>query len=198
MKLLLCVAGLLLACTGMSQTRQKTLSLALTNNQTALPFSKFGNLVTGTYHPGFDAGYSFNWSTRPRHDWFQSLKAGYFYHRFVQHALSLYTQGGYRYKFSGKFSAQSALGVGYLHSIPATAVLKMDDEGNYETARGIGRPQALINITFAGTYHFAWNKRAVAAFVQYQQQVQTPFNASYVPLLPYNSFGIGLSTPLKK
>lgn len=198
MKLLLCIACILLSGVGLTQGRQKSLSFALTNNQTAYPFSKLGALVAGTYHPGFEAGYSFNWQTKQKHDWFQSFKAGYFFHRFVQHAIPLYTQAGYRYKFGNTFSAQGALGAGYLHSIPATAVMKMDANGNYKNARGIGRPQALLNVTLGGSYHFTWNKKPVAAFLQYQQQVQTPFNASYVPLLPYNAFGIGLSTPFKK
>lgn len=198
MKLLLCIVGVLLPYLVIAQNREKSLSFALTNNQTAYPFSKFGGLVAGTYHPGFEAGYSFNWKTKLKHDWFQSFKAGYFYHRFVQHAIPLYTQAGYRYKFSSRFGAQSAIGAGYLHSIPATAVMKLDENGNYKNSRGIGRGQVLLNVTFAGTYNFTWNKKPVAAFIQYQQQVQTPFNASYVPLLPYNALGIGISTPFKK
>lgn len=198
MRLLLCLVGLLLSCAGFTQQREKSLSLALTNNQSAYPFSKLGALVTGTYHPGFEAGYSFNWKTAPKHDWYQSFKAGYFYHRFVQHAIPLYTQAGYRYKLGKKFSVHTALGAGYLHSIAATAVMKADEDGNYRSARGIGRPQALVNITLGGAHHFTWNKKPLSVFVQYQQQVQTPFNASYVPLLPYNAFGIGLSSPLKK
>lgn len=198
MKLLLPVVGLLLCFSGIAQPKDKSLSLALTNNQTAYPFSKFGDLVAGTYHPGFEAGYSFNWKTRPRHDWVQSFKAGYFYHRFVQHAIPLYTQAGYRYKFPKRIAAQAALGAGYLHSIPATAVMEMNEKGEYESSKGIGRAQALVNITFTGSYGFAWNKKPLTLFVQYQQQVQAPFNASYVPLLPYNAFGLGLSTPFKK
>jgi hypothetical protein len=198
MKLLLWIAALLLSSTAIAQGREKSLSLALTNNQAAYPFSKLGALVTGTYHPGFEAGYSFNWQTKEKHDWFQSFKGGYFFHRFVQHAIPLYTQAGYRYKFSQRVSSQASIGAGYLHSIPAVAVMKMEEDGTYKSARGIGRPQALLNITIAGTYRFTWNKKPLSAFLQYQQQVQTPFNASYVPLLPYNAFGIGISTPFKK
>lgn len=198
MKLLLCFACLLLSGVSLAQGRDRSLSFALTNNQTAYPFSKLGSLVAGTYHPGFESGYSFNWRTKKKHDWFQAFKAGYFYHRFVQHAIPLYTQAGYRYKFSQPFSAHAALGAGYLHSIAATAVMKADENGNYQKAKGIGRSQALVNITLGGSYRFTWNKKPVTAFLQYQQQVQTPFNASYVPLLPYNSFGLGLSTPFKK
>ena len=91
-----------------AQKKGKAISFALTNNHSAYPFSKLGSLFTKEYHPGFEAGYSFNWKTKPKHDWYQSFKAGYFYHRFVQHAIPLYTQLGYRYKLKTHWQFTSA------------------------------------------------------------------------------------------
>ncbi|MBD0294867.1 MAG: hypothetical protein ICV84_06655 [Flavisolibacter sp.] len=131
--------------------RQKEFSFSITHNHTAYPFSSFVKLVTGVVHRGVEIGYHFNWKTTPKHDWFQTVKAGYFYHRFVQHAFPLYTQFGYRYKFSEQVQASASIGAGYMHSVPATAVLKLNDQGAYENAKGIGRPQAIMHLTF-GTH----------------------------------------------
>ena len=186
-----------LSVVSQAQNRQKELSFTITNNHTAYPFSSFSKLFAGVVHPGVEVGYHFNWKTRPRHDWFQTFKAGYFYHRFVQHGIPVYTQFGYRYKFSEHLQASSSLGVGYMHSIPATAVLERNEQGEYENGKGIGRGQAIINLTFGAHYKMALqNKRPITLSLQYQQRLQTPFVKSYVPLLPYNSMQLCVSLPL--
>jgi hypothetical protein len=147
-------------------------------------------------HPGFEAGYEFNWSTKEKHDWFQTFKAGYFYHRFVQHGIPLYTQFGYRYKWGDRIRATTAIGAGYMHAVPATAVLEMNSSGDYKNGKGFGRGQAIANLSVGVHYqtHF-WKKPVLT--LQYQQRIQTPFVQSYVPLLPYNSLHLGFTLPLK-
>lgn len=168
------------------------------NTGTAKPFSKFGNLVTSIQHPGIEAAYAFNWKTKARHDWYQEFKVGYFYHRFVQHAIPVYTDLGYRYKFSPKWSAQAVIGAGYMHSIPATAQLKLQDDGTYKKGKGIGRSQgiAIANIGIAHVFR-PEALRPLKVFITYQQMLQTPFINSYVPLLPYNTLLVGIGIQLK-
>jgi hypothetical protein len=179
-----------------SQKREKFVSLAVTNQHSAFPFSTFKNLFAKEFNPGVEAGYGFNWKTRPRHDWYQAFRAGYFFHRFVQHAVPLYTQIGYRYKLQQlRFTA--ALGAGYLHSVPATAVLERQDDGTYKNAKGIGRGQALILLSTGAEYVLSKSNRAPAVFLHYRQQLQTPFINSYVPLLPYNGLALGVSFSIK-
>jgi hypothetical protein len=178
--------------------RSEAISLAITNHQSAYPFNKLGALITEEKHLGFEAGYAFNWKTGKRHDWSQTFKAGYFYHRFVQHAIPIYTQLGYQYKLKEHWRFGTALGAGYLHSIPDMTVLSRNEAGDYEKDNGIGRPQVLINLTFHAQYNFKWNaQKQLAVFLQYQQQLQTPFINSYVPLLPYNALGLGVKMPIK-
>jgi hypothetical protein len=179
------------------QKREKFVSLAVTNQHSAFPFSTFKNLFAKEFNPGLEVGYGFNRKTRPRHDWYQAFKAGYFYHRFVQHAVPLYTQIGYRYKLQQlRFTA--ALGAGYLHSIPATAVLELQMDGTYKNAKGIGRGQALILLSTGAEYMLSKSNTAPTVFLHYRQQLQTPFINSYVPLLPYNGLALGLSFSIKK
>ena len=189
---------LMAAITVQAQRQHKNWSLAVTNHNTAKPFSKFSSLFGGVVHPGIRASYGFNWQTKPKHDWVQQFHVGYFFHRFVQHAIPLYTDLGYKYKFSKSFSATAAIGAGYMHSIPATAVLESNDEGVYISAKGIGRAQAIATFTLEARYQFkSATPRPMSLFINYQQQLQAPFIDSYVPILPYNGVALGLSIPFK-
>jgi hypothetical protein len=195
--MLLTLLFIVIAVTVFSQQRQRFVHVAVTNQHSAFPFSTFKNLFTKEFNPGVEVGYGFNWKTKPRHDWYQAFKAGYFYHRFVQHAVPLYTQIGYRYKLQQlRFTA--ALGAGYLHSVPASAVLELQEDGTYKNAKGIGRGQALILLSTGAEYVLSKSNRAPTVFLHYRQQLQTPFINSYVPLLPYNGLALGLSFSIKK
>src|SRR6185312_1702521 len=165
----------------------KTISVAFLNTASAYPFSQFGKLIAGVEHPGLEIGYNFNWKTKNKHDWFQEIKVSYFYHRFVQHGIPLYTDIGYRYKFSHAISAQTSLGAGYMQSIPATAKLKLDANGEYKKNKGIGRSQAVAVLSFGLGYTIHSLKKTPRLFITYQQFLQTPFVKAYVPILPYNS-----------
>jgi hypothetical protein len=166
------------------------------NTASAYPFSKFTSLATKVQHPGIEVGYGFNWKTRNKHDWYQEIKAGYFYHRFVQHGIPFYTDFGYRYKFSKRWTSNIALGAGYLHSIPATTQFKLDENGAYEKKKSIGRIQAMA-VANLGAGYTLQGKLPLKIFTAYQQQIQMPFVKSYVPILPYNSLMVGVSMPFK-
>jgi hypothetical protein len=185
----------------LSATAQRTreLGVALTNNNSAFPFSKFGGLFQSPFHPGIELSYGFNWKIKPKHDWYQQIKLAYFYHRFVQHGIELYTNTGYRYKFSPSVFTEAAIGTGYLHSIPATAKLKLDDDGEYRDNKGLGRVQFMFVFNLGAGYTLNPKaKKPVSVFVTYQQSIQAPFVQSYVPLLPYNSLMIGGKISLNK
>ena len=178
--------------------KDKEISVAFVNTASAYPFSQFGKLASGIEHPGIELGYSFNWKTKHGYDWYQEIKFGWLYHRYVQNALSLYTDVGYRYKFSKHWVAQTAIGAGYLHSIPATAKLKLDNNGEYKNNKGIGRAQAMAVLNFSAGYIInPLSARPLKIFITYQQLLQTPFVKAYVPILPYNSLLIGVSIPLQ-
>jgi hypothetical protein len=192
-----CVLLLLFITTFASAQNKKEIGIALVNAASAYPFSKLGNLVTEVSQPGIEASYGFNLKTKSRNDWYQQLKFGWLYHRFVQNAFSLYTNVGYRYKFSPHWSAHAAIGAGYLHSIPATAKLKLNNNGEYKNDKGIGRAQAMAVLNFSPGYiPHPMGARPLKIFITYQQLIQTPFVKAYVPILPYNSLLIGASIPL--
>ena len=179
--------------------KKKEFSIAIMNAQTAMPFDKFSALGYKDLHPGIEAGFGFNWKTKPKHDWYQEFKAGYFFHRFVQHGIPVYTNFGYRYKFSKKLSLTNSLGAGYLHSIPATQKFKLNQNGFYENNIGVGRIQTMVIYSIGMGYILKPTvERPIRLFISYQQRLQLPFVKSYVPILPYNSFMIGISKSLKR
>ncbi len=176
-------------------------SIALTNNQSAYPFSAFTDLVAGEWHPGFEVGTGFNWKSKPHHDWYQEFRLGYFFHQFVQQSITLYTSFGYRYNFDKRFSAQLGLGAGYLHSIPNHDRAKLNADSVYEIIHDIGRPQLMVVLNIGLSYKIATQSRhPLHLFMTWQQRIQTPFINSYVPILPYNTlmFGVKRSIAPKK
>jgi len=198
MRKLLLLLGIALSLAAFGQKKNKEISVAVTNNHTAYPFASFGKLFSGPYHPGFELGYGFDWRTRKKHDWIQTFRFGYFYHRFVQHGIPIYTQFGYRYRPWERINFNTAIGAGYMHSIPATAVLKANDNGDYSKAKGIGRGQAIAHFSLGARYKLTKQTNSPAVFLQYTQQLQAPFINSYVPLLPYNTMAVGFVMPFKK
>ncbi len=199
MKQFFIVALVLIYGTDTAAQKNKYISIAVYNTHSAMPLGKFAGLFGDALHPGAEFGYGKIISQKKNHEWFSELKVSYFFHRFVQHGIPLYYNIGYRYKFSSPVSAEISLGGGYMHSIPATAKLKLNSDGEYENNKGIGRMQATASLGIGISYiinHAA--KQPVKIFTLYQQRLQMPFVKSYVPMLPYNSLMIGISKPIKK
>ena len=173
--------------------------IAVYNTQNAMPFGKFTGMFKEQFHPGIEAIYGRNLSSKKKHDWFLELRLSYFYHRYVQHGMPLYLNFGYRYKFSQKLFAETSIGAGYMHSIPATAKLKLNDNGDYVNNKGIGRAQATTSYSIGLAYTPSPSaSKPFTFFMNYQQRIQTPFVRSYVPILPYNTFMVGVRKPFDR
>ena len=179
--------------------KQKYLSIGIYNAQNAMPFGKFTGLFGEILHPGIEFGYGKVLSQKQKHEWFAEVKLSYFYHRYVQQGIPLYANFGYKHKIIERLSAEISLGLGYMHSIPATSKFKLNSNGEYENNKGVGRMQATAIFGIGLNYMLSPdNPRPTRIFGIYQQRVQMPFVRSYVPLLPYNSFMVGASRPIKK
>jgi hypothetical protein len=170
-------------------------SIAVFTTQTAMPFSKFSGLFKEVFHPGVEVGYGKIFNSGTKHYWFAEIKLAYFYHRFVQHGLPFYINTGYSHKIYKKFSAETSIGAGYMHSIPATAKFKLNNNGEYVNNKGLGRMQAMATVALGLSFHPG---KALGVFINYQQRLQFPFVKSYVPLLPYNSILIGINKSIHR
>lgn len=187
---------LITASAGAQQSSYITSSVFTT--QSAMPFGKFAGLFTEVMHPGIEIGYGKDLWKRSRHFWFLEAKFAFFYHRFVQYGLPLYLDFGYNHVITGGFSAKTSLGVGYLHSVPATGKFKLNTDGEYENNKGLGRMQAMATFGLGIEYRLKTpGASPMVIFTNYQQRLQFPFVKSYVPFLPYNSLMIGIHFPVK-
>lgn len=172
-------------------------TFSLTDNASTYPFTMLFGFAKEPLHAGVEVGWARENLIR-KHSWTWELRGGYFNHQFVQHGIPLYATYGYRYLFTRHWSADVSLGLGYLHSIPATDVYKLDADGNYVNGKGIGRPQVMVPFTLGADYAFKLgNGRDARVFLRYQQRLQAPFVKSYVPLLPYVQISIGGAMYLK-
>lgn len=181
---------------GVKNRKLNEISIAFSNSQPAMPFGKFTSMFSGNHHPGVELSTSFNWKTKPKHEWTQTFNLGYSYHRWVQHSIVLYTETGYRYKLPAGFSVESKLGLGYMRAIVATETFSdgVEDGKQYSKITS-GRSQMVASLSF-GVSKKLNPPMGCRIFLNYQQRIQTPFIESYVPLLPYNIVKAGIGIPL--
>jgi hypothetical protein len=146
-------------------------------------------------HPGIDIGTAFRYNRNEKHQLAQTVKLGFFYHRFVQSAIQLYSEFAYRYELKNGLGFDAMAGAGYVHSIPNTEILKLNSNGVYEKETNLGKPEIMGSFAVGAGYKFA---NDVRVFTNYQFWLQTPFINSYVPVLPNTALHLGISCPLNK
>jgi hypothetical protein len=193
--------SLMLALAGINLAAQENryASFAVVSTQTDYPFGKFAALAGKPRHPGIEFGYGKPLMSKTRSEWFIDLRLGYFFHRFVQHGIPLTMNFGYRHRFGDQFTLQTSLGAGYMHSVPATGKFRLNENGEYENNKGIGRAQAVASFSLGAGYILTPSApKPITLFTRLEQRLQFPFIKSYVPLLPYNSLYLGVQQPLRK
>jgi hypothetical protein len=168
--------------------------VAVTTTHTAFPFSSFSKLFISDFHPGLEFGTGLNWTAKARHDWFQTFNLSYYYQRFVQHSISIYSEFGYRYKFSPFFNIEAKLGAGYLHAIPADKIFILRENGTYTKKNNFGKPQVMAGFSLVAKKNIT--TKGLTVFLEYQQRLQLPFIKSYVPILPSNTLMAGFTIPM--
>jgi hypothetical protein len=192
---LLVALGCLFVAPCLGQHKITQLTLEAGNAVTSMPFMGAKELFISNYHPYATVGAKMVWKEKGKHAWEQSFSLGYIYHRFVQHSIPVLTETIYRYDFNSVFSMRAHFGVGYLHSIPATDRFKLNDQGEYEKIRNLGRAQAGVKFSLSAAYTV---NRDVQITLNYGILGQLPFVKSYVPLLPYNTIQLGIIKNISK
>jgi hypothetical protein len=192
---LLLIAVFLIPVSAMGQKKITQLTFETGNAVTALPFLGAPQLFYTNYHPFTTVGARLVWKETGKHAWEQSLNLGYIYHRFVQHSIPLFTEIIYRYDFNKSFSMRAHFGVGYLHSIPDAERFELNDQGEYEKIRNLGRAQAGVKFSISAAYAL---NQDLQLTLNYGVLCQLPFVKSYVPLLPYNSIQLGIAKNISR
>lgn len=170
-------------------------SISVVNNSTLLPGAGRWGVWGVPMHPGISIGTEFRYNRNEVHELFQSARLGYFYHRYVQHGIQLYSEFGYRFHCLIPLDVESRLGAGYLHEIPAASIFKSDDQGIYHKQHLFGKPQAMASLSLGTGYTFA-RAEDLRIFLLYQFYVQFPFVKEYVPFLPNTALHLGASMPI--
>jgi hypothetical protein len=189
-KIILVTIGLItISNSAISQRKFTQLTLETGNAVTSMPFVGAPQLFYTSYHPYTSLGARLVCKEKKKHAWEQSVHVGYLYHRFVQHAIPLYSEIIYRQHIGKAFYLRAHLGLGYLHSIPATERFKLNDQGEYERIRNLGRAQGMVKFSISFAYALNPNYQLT---LNYGVIGQMPFVKSYVPLLPYNTLQLGV------
>lgn len=165
--------------------------VSIFNNATAMPFSGKLGIIHSPVHPGLSVGYSAHLNNSNNNQLFQNFRLGYFFHRFAQHGIQLYTETGFRKQLSFGLGLEARVGAGYLHSIPHTQIFTLDEDGEYQKKSNFGRPQAMVSIAFGPSYDLKNAGIPGRIFLDYQVWFQYPFVNQYIPLLPNISFHLG-------
>jgi hypothetical protein len=181
-----------------AQQSELPISISIFNNGTSLPGEGYAGMFNKTVHPGITIGTYHLYKEAKKHDFIQTLKLGYFYHRHAQQAVQLYTELGYRYKTTSGFYGEGLLGAGYLHAFADMQQFKFED-GIYVKKTNWGRPQLMATASLVAGYNFqTTHSLPLRLFIQYQFWMQTPFVNKYVPLLPNTALHLGIIYTFKK
>jgi len=177
------------------------IGVSVSNNTTSFPVTGYPSLFYSQFHPGVDITSQKSWTKNKerKSQFVQSIDLGFFYHRFVQSGLRIYTKCDYQYSITRKATLGIGLGVGYLQSFTATEVLELNDNGKYEQRKVYSRPQFIGLLNIGGTYRLKeTSSRSISLFINFRTWLQMPFVKTYVPMLPVNSLHLGVLVPLAK
>ena len=107
--------------------RDKPLIISVFNVGAQLPSLR---IITTPLHPGLSAGTEFPYNSSEKNRFFQTVKAGVYYHQYIQTSVQVYTEAGYRRALWKGTAAEFRLGAGYLHAFTGTEVFQLQD-GTY-------------------------------------------------------------------
>jgi hypothetical protein len=176
------------AALGQAQT-SLPLVISVYDNATLLPGGDEWVLAGLPIHPGITVGTEFYYNKSERNRLLQTVRLGYHYHRYMQHAVHLYTEFGYRRTLGQRWDIEARLGGGYLHAFTAGGLYKQNPDGQYEKKPNWGRPQGMVGLSLGPGFRL---NEKIRLFLNYQFYMQTPFVPGYVPLLPNTALHLGI------
>jgi hypothetical protein len=176
--------------------KEKPIAISAFNNATLFPPASVTAVFDQPLHAGLTASYEFGWKETGKYKWFQNASIGYFYHRYVDQAVLLYSQAGYR-RYFGKFSAEGSLHSGYMHSFLLTERAVKQSDGSYKAKQGWGKPQFIAGAGVGFGYNIGSVEKLRRLFLNYDIRMQTPFVKSYVPVLPNGALSLGIQFIIK-
>ncbi len=150
-------------------------------------------------HPGLGVSAWKYWGQNPKHRMVQELTLNYFYHRNLQHAIQIYTEGGYRFQLdNGLQFTPLMIGGGYVMGISDLTALVADENGNYREKAFPVRHNWMISLGPEVGYFLpdVRDGKGLSVNLNYRIQVQGIFVQSTVPIVAYAPLWIRVGLPL--
>lgn len=172
----------------------------VSNSTVGFPVLDYPGVFYSQFHPGMDVRFRYELNDSERHRLYARMHMGFYYHRFVQTLVQAYPTLGYEFRFPRHWTVGAAIGAGYGLSFEGDRAFKKTDQGTYEQKAFFGaRSQYLIAADFSGAYRFASDSSPGPSLVfGFRTLLQGTYVASYVPLIPVNSFYAGVEFPIVK
>lgn len=154
-------------------------------------------------HPGINTGISLRYTDHVRHQINQTANIGYFYHRDLQQAIQIYTEGNYTMKFgNGLAITPFSIGGGYVLSMPNMTTLEWNTTTQQYEEKGFSpRHNWLVSVGASAsieTNFILIHNRKTTFFIDYRLQVQGIFVQDNVPFIAYTPIRVGMSFPFKE
>lgn len=182
----------------LGHAQSRYLGISLSNNTTGYPVIAYPDLFYSNFHPGLDILYAWKINNGERDRLFVNANVGMYYHQFVQSLVRIYPMLTYERKVGSKLSLEGGLGAGLGVSFEGTNAFVLNDDGSYDNKPFFGaRSQYLIGLHLGGSYPLQKNNpEGIRLSAQFRSFMQGTYVKSYVPLLPLNSFNLGIILPL--
>lgn len=171
------------------------LGFGLSNNNTAWPFIGYPKLFYSQFHPGIDVILEKKINKKDKNQVWAEANLGCYYHRFFQTAVKLNFNLHYRYFINPRIFSDIGLGGGYLHSFYRYQLFKLNSNGDYVQESGVkGRPQYVMGFCMGiGIGLIKSDPDNFRLLVQFRSNVQGKFAGNFIPVVPNNTFLLGIT-----
>lgn len=185
----LLLSGFLYTSELLAQDKGFPITVSFYNEATSMPFSP---LVTQPFHPGLALSTEFDYNRFAKsHRIFQTVGLSYYYHRYLNQAISLYSEFGYEFRISG-IAFSSLVGVGYMRSYPTSTEFSLDN-GHYKAKASTGVGHFIPSFSLESGYYLKpKEKYSTKLFLRYQAWVQYPFSRGFIDIMPHSNLHLGV------
>jgi len=154
------------------------------------------------FHPRLQIEARYQWNNDAHSQWVQSANLGYFFHKYVQHGVQLYTEFGWQRQWdNGLRILPLAIGGGYVLSFQDMPTHEFNpDTEQYERVGVPLRNNWLISLGSTIGYRTPAQVlgRSLSFYLSYRLHVQGTFIKSTVPVVAYSPLMLGLEIPLSQ
>ena len=171
-----------------AQDKLIPINLSFINEATAIPFTK---VITIPVHPGIQIGTEFNYKKKPHTRLYQTANVCYFYHKYLNQGVGLYSELGYEYRLDAGFSFTGLFGLGYMHTFNSVEEYTFENGAYQQKAdKGNARLFPSLSLDF-GYYLFKDKQNSPKIFIRYQSWVEYPYSPDFIPVMTHINLNLG-------